>query len=489
MKKAGRQIAVLALVLTVLCILGRFVFHHSFSLYVLENGAIHEAFESGNIQIVTDPPDLLTVGEMEEIKEAEDQESFVRIPVEPLKPGRVDLELVTKDGEQLSYHLLQVDGLLTVLDTGYGNFTGDSMALIAVTLFWLLVSAIMFRQFLGKRGAAFYSHMTIYYAGISIFSLVTGLVMMFLTVMHILNPAVYGMYRAFDTIAGASMSFMMLTTPLLLIFALAMAVSNLALVRHEGLRPANLLGILVSVLLIGGELLGWYVFLGDFAGSEREWRIYMTIQNTYATVFVYFQCMLTGAVICGIKAARYQPDTDKDFIVILGCWFRPDGSLPPLLKGRVDRALAFWKKQKEVSGKEACFIPSGGQGHDEPMPEAEAMRRYLISQGVPEGLIRVEDRSRTTLENMKYSGEIIREMNPEGKAIFSTTNYHVFRSGIWAEKAGIPMEGIGSRTKWWFWPNAFMRETAGLLLSRWRQEAVFLALLIVFFGALSMLIR
>ena len=89
---------------------------------------------------------------------------------------------------------------------------------------------------------------------------------------------------------------------------------------------------------------------------------------------------------------------------------------------------------------------------------------------------------------MSFSKEIILEAAPEGKTVFATSSYHVFRSGLWARQAGLSAEGIGSRTKWWFWPNAFIRETAGLLQKRWKQEVLFLLLLIVFFGVLSVVL-
>ena len=46
-------------------------------------------------------------------------------------------------------------------------------------------------------------------------------------------------------------------------------------------------------------------------------------------------------------------------------------------------------------------------------------------------------------------------------------------------KAGLQMkrleaEGIGSRTKWWFWPNAFLRECVGLMVNRMKLEIVLL---------------
>ena len=296
------------------------------------------------------------------------------------------------------------------------------------------------------------------------------------------------MLYAYSAISRASIRYMTLTAPLMLLFALAMAVSNIALFRHERPMIQNGLGLLVSIVLIIGEVLGLYLFTRDFMGSELEGRINNTLQNTYATVFIYFQCMLTGAVICGLRAARYRPAPDKDFIIILGCWFRADGTLPPLLRGRADKALEFWHRQKEESGKTAMFIPSGGQGSNEPMSEAEAVRQYLLSCGIEDWLILPENQSVNTYQNLVFSEKIIQAYAPGSKVVFITSSYHVFRSGLWARQAGFPIEGVGSPTRWWFWPNAFMRETAGLLQKRWKQEILFLFLLIAFFGFLSMVL-
>ena len=113
------------------------------------------------------------------------------------------------------------------------------------------------------------------------------------------------------------------------------------------------------------------------------------------------------------------------------------------------------------------------------------MRRYMIDQGIPEDRIVLEDRSRNTYQNMQYSRALIEKAAPGAKVVYATTNYHVFRSGVWANLAGLPCEGMGSRTKWWYWPNAFMRECVGLILNRVPQELALLAVLVAFFGALS----
>ena len=56
----------------------------------------------------------------------------------------------------------------------------------------------------------------------------------------------------------------------------------------------------------------------------------------------------------------------------------------------------------------------------------------------------------------------------EPKIAFSTTNYHVFRSGILASEQGIHAEGIGAHTKSYFWINAFIREFIASLYYEYR---------------------
>ena len=484
MRKAAKQIAVCAIALILFCVLCRLTVFHTYTAHIpLREQAMQALRENhGMPRAEIERADVLRLGDMTL------RPGSVSVPVQPHHRGETEVRLLDPQGEEIAYQVFRVGPLGTVYDPQTGGFTGDIAVLIAVTLFWLLVSAIMVWHYRQAKGPDFYAYSTIYYAGFSLFALLTGLTMLVATVQHILRPESYNMFSAYRAINGASMQFMIGTLPAVVLFALAMMVSNTALLLHERPRWRNALGFAVGLLLILGEALGVYLYTRDFVGSEWEMRTQDALQNVYATLFVYFECMLLGSVICGVKAARHQPEMDKDFIVILGCWFRRDGTLPPLLKGRVERALAFWRQQKEKTAKEAILIPSGGQGRDESMPEAEAMRRYLISQGVPEDKIRTEAQSQNTYQNMAFSRQIISGIDPEGKTAFATTNYHVFRSGVWARLAGLSAEGMGGKTKWWFWPNAFMRECVGLLQNRWKQEILLLVVLLVFFGVLSIIL-
>ncbi|MBR5986294.1 MAG: YdcF family protein [Clostridia bacterium] len=483
MKQTARQIFALAAALIALFVVCRLTFSRAYTVHVpLYPNQQDELAQGGDVRVELEDPEVARVGD---IKYGPGGVSFT---LSPLRAGDTSARVYAENGGEIAYMVYSVGRLGTVFDRQTNGFTGDAVMLAGSTVFWLLVGMIMLWHYLKAKGPAYYSQASVYYSGFSLFSFITGAMLLQVTAMHILDPASYNMFYALDAITAASKRFMTLTMPVILVFAVALAASNIALLRHEKPSPRNALGLAVSLLLTAGELAGLYLFTRDFMGSEWEGRVRSTLENSYATVFVYFECMLAGSVICGITAARYRPKPDKDAIIILGCRFRQDGTLPPLLRGRVDRALQFFRAQKEVTGKSAVFIPSGGQGSDEPMPEAEAMRRYLIANGIPDEAIYPEDRSANTEQNMAFSKQIADRVAPGGNVLFVTTNYHVFRSGICAARAGLAAEGTGGSTAWWYWPNAFMREVASLLYRHLKEEAVLLALLIVFFGAMSLLV-
>jgi uncharacterized SAM-binding protein YcdF (DUF218 family) len=153
----------------------------------------------------------------------------------------------------------------------------------------------------------------------------------------------------------------------------------------------------------------------------------------------------------------------------------------------VDRAIEFAEAQGAATGKAAVLVPSGGQGSDEPVSEAEAMAGYLRSRGVAEERILVENRSRTTKENLDFSRGLITGTEKGRKTAFSTSSYHVCRGGILAEEMGWNIDGMGSRTKWYFWPNAFLREFIGLLAESWVQQLVAVMVIAALSGLLTMI--
>ena len=79
------------------------------------------------------------------------------------------------------------------------------------------------------------------------------------------------------------------------------------------------------------------------------------------------------------------------------------------------------------------------------------------------------------------------EIDPGAKIAFSTTNYHVFRSGLFARRVKMRAVGMGAKTKWYFWPNAAVREFAGLLTKHRIKQALILSGMVLIYVVLTLL--
>ena len=113
------------------------------------------------------------------------------------------------------------------------------------------------------------------------------------------------------------------------------------------------------------------------------------------------------------------------------------------------------------------------------------MRDYLIGRGIPGNRILTEGNSTDTAENMRFSADIVKGENPEAETAFFTTNYHVFRAGLMADMAGLNSEGMGAPTRWYFWPNAAVKEFVGLLTEQKGKQAGILIMLLALYAYLT----
>ena len=435
------------------------------------------------------------------------ESAYVRITLRPEKAGKYALEVYDADRNIHVLDVIRVDRFRSGFSSATGAFSSENIIILSGILFYLCLFLITLSAFRRLKGPLAYSYEAILCCGLSIFSLVALLAEAPAYIRHLLRPGFHSTWELLESFGAAGKSFVILTVPFIIVFSILLIISNIALLRHERPRFRNVLGLLLGLLMITAAYVYFRMITGYFQGSEAQYRIRMAIENIAGITFAYAECVLFSSMICGLRAAKHVPPRDRDYILILGCGFAKDGSLTPLIRGRVDKALEFWRRQKEETGKEAVIIPSGGQGGDEPMAEAEAMRRYIVGTGFPESSLIPEDRSANTYQNMQFSKKIIEECEAAGageggaaegsgasdpsaseaRTAFVTTNYHVFRSGVWAGAAGLKAEGLGSRTKWWFWPNAFVRECIGLLSRRIIPELVCLGILIAIFSVFTAL--
>ena len=139
---------------------------------------------------------------------------------------------------------------------------------------------------------------------------------------------------------------------------------------------------------------------------------------------------------CNFFPVRKEPDA----IIVLGSGLIGD-KVPPLLAQRLTKAKTIYE---QFEGRPKLIV-SGGQGADELISEAEAMANYLMEQGVPQEDILIEDRSRTTFENLTFSKAIL-EDHGLGKSVLVVTNsFHALRAGVFMRRLKIPGRSVGSK--------------------------------------------
>ena len=374
--------------------------------------------------------------------------------------------------------------LLITRDTYFGDCTGGRVVPISVAIFVAVLFVSLLRRYRADVRRDMYQYRNVVELGVLVL-LCAMLLDQILTAVRY-SSVVGAVQAALNSARGISI----FALPVAFVLSILITISNLRLMRREGRTWRNMLGCILGVLLCLSTLLPdamsyYFQFINMVVDVHNERSIWMYlemgVEQTIIVIVAYLECILIGTILFGLKAARHVPPYDRDYMMILGSQIRADGTLPPLLQARVDRAVAFAERQEAETGKQLVFVPSGGQGSDEVMPEGEAMRRYLIECGVPGERILPETKSTNTEQNLRFSAELIRarENGGDAKLAFSTTNYHVFRAGMLASGQGIRAEGVGSPTKRYYWINAFVREFIATLYTERRTHIALLALLLL----------
>jgi uncharacterized SAM-binding protein YcdF (DUF218 family) len=366
--------------------------------------------------------------------------------------------------------------VVTVLTALPGNEHILTISLILAAYFACVI-VMLITAFFRQLQYNPYSYNVIYYLSFSLF-VISVLAFLVLSMTRTFSgSAEPDIKQILTVLSGAARNFLVLISIYIIPFSVALAISNIILIIHEGFRPVNALGIFLGIFLAGG-LMFMRRYGQNFSGNLEQLTLHGIVMTLVTSFYLYFECMMIGTAAAVLIAAFYEPEPDKDIVIILGYSLRDGEKSAAVLRERVDRAIAFRKKQLGETGKELTFITSGGKGTEEAVSESRWMHDYLTQQGIPEELIVEEDQATTTHENMIFSKKKIQEINPKAKIAFSTSNYHVFRSGLYARREKMRAVGMGARTKWYFWPNASVREFAGILSEHRLKQAIILCGLI-----------
>ncbi|MFB6520015.1 YdcF family protein [Streptomyces sp. NPDC056401] len=232
-------------------------------------------------------------------------------------------------------------------------------------------------------------------------------------------------------------------------------------IRKEGRRPA-LLSFAAGVGIFA--LIAFVLTLGS-RGSRAWDAVVVGVILLAGYVSFLFLCFLAYAFLYG----RIKVHGDVDFVVMLGSGLIGGDRVPPLLASRLRKGREIHDAQIARGGRVPLLLTSGGKGSDEKLAEARAMADWLIAEGVPQDHVRLEDRSRTTEENLLYSRTIMEAEDPAYRCVVVTNNFHAFRAAMMARKAGVNGQVLGSPTAKYFWPSATIREFVAVF---WEHKIV-----------------
>ena len=119
------------------------------------------------------------------------------------------------------------------------------------------------------------------------------------------------------------------------------------------------------------------------------------------------------AFVCVKEYTAPKPDGTTQAIIVLGAQVKPDGTLSLQLQYRMELALEQYRAHPQV------IVVCGAQGGNEPMTEAQAMHDYLVSNGVPEGDILMDDTSFNTRQNLANAQKLLGD---DVKKVLSVTS-------------------------------------------------------------------
>lgn len=123
---------------------------------------------------------------------------------------------------------------------------------------------------------------------------------------------------------------------------------------------------------------------------------------------------------------------DEKAIIVLGAGLKGE-NVSDVLRRRLAAA-----KDAFDENPNAVIVVTGGQGPQEVIPEALAMQRWLLANGVPEDKIILEDKSTSTEENLLFARALLEDAGisaNEPVAVVSNA-FHCYRAGQYAKKLG-----------------------------------------------------
>lgn len=188
-------------------------------------------------------------------------------------------------------------------------------------------------------------------------------------------------------------------------------------------------------------------------GYRKKKRARLLVRLLFSLFLIGLFVAAAGTAVLCIAEASLKKEADPlrgNAIIVLGAQVKADGSVSLQLEARLEKALeAYREKSRPV-------IVCGGQGANEPCPEARVMKEWLMNRGVPETDILTDDRSVNTFQNLVNAQELLGEETKE--ILIVTSDYHLPRALVISREAGFISWGLPADTLPEYWLKNHSRE-------------------------------
>jgi uncharacterized SAM-binding protein YcdF (DUF218 family) len=179
------------------------------------------------------------------------------------------------------------------------------------------------------------------------------------------------------------------------------------------------------------------------------------IKRLILVMIVAASAYITVITVRMVQVANHVPQENATSMIILGAKLNGD-QLSLSLKTRMDAALIYLHRNPSTQ-----VVVSGGQGSDELVSEAEAMKDYLIKHQINTERIQVEAKSTSTFENIKFSKNLLR-----GDRILLVSNdFHLLRAKMIAKRQGLMVDTLSAPTPKSVWLQLYAREYVAIIKS------------------------
>lgn len=188
----------------------------------------------------------------------------------------------------------------------------------------------------------------------------------------------------------------------------------------------------------------------------KKIKIFILIVSTILALIYLLLAIYVG------KNVYFDDKKKSDAILVLGAKSYKGNKYNPCLAARVEHAAELYKQ-----GYADKIIMSGGDDSEDGKNEASTMQDIAQKFQIPKNDILLENKSKSTFENIVFSSKLMKERNIK-TVVIVTEPFHSPRAGLVAKKAALNYSISPTLTsqcwlRWKYLSRYFLKEPLAII--------------------------